>query len=189
MSLKLKIIIGSTRAGRQGPAVAAWIYNLAKERTEFDTELVDLAEVNLPFLDEPNHPRLRKYTQQHTKDWSAKIDEADAFIMVTPEYNFSYPAPLKNAIDYLHQEWLYKPAAIVSYGGIAAGTRSAQALKLVLSALKMVPLTESVNIPFFAKYIDENGKFNANDSMIKSAGIMFNELAKWVENLKLLRKK
>ncbi len=189
MSLKLKIIIGSTRAGRKGPAVAAWIYKLALERTEFETELVDLSEVNLPFLDEPNHPRFRKYTQQHTKDWSAKIDEADAFIMVTPEYNFSYPAPIKNAIDYLFQEWQYKPTAIVSYGGVAAGTRSAQALKLVLTALKMVPLAESVNISFFAKYIDENGNFNADESLIKSAGVMFDELIKWAENLKLLRNK
>ena len=189
MSVILKIIIGSTRAGRKGPAVAAWIHKLALERTEFETELIDLAEVNLPFLDEPNHPRFHNYTQQHTKDWSAKIDEADAFLMVTPEYNFSYPAPLKNAIDYLYREWLYKPAAIVSYGGIAAGTRSAQALKLVLSALKMVPLTESVNIPFFAKYIDGNGKFNADDSLTKSAGVMFDELTKWAENLKLLRNK
>ena len=109
--------------------------------------------------------------------------------MVTPEYNFSYPAPLKNAIDYLHQEWLYKPAAIVSYGGVAAGTRSAQALKLVLTSLKMVPVTESVNIPFFAKYIDEGGAFNADDSLTRSAGVMLDELIKWAENLKLLRNK
>src|SRR5438067_873325 len=116
---ELKIIIASTREGRKGPAIASWIFDMAKQRSEFNTELLDLAETALPFLDEPNHPRLRQYTKEHTKNWSRIIDASEAFIFVMPEYNFGFNAPLKNAIDFLHNEWLYKPVGFVSYGGIA----------------------------------------------------------------------
>src|SRR4051812_13598023 len=100
----LKIIIASTRPGRKGPAVAEWIYNLSKERNTFNVELLDLAVINLPFLDEPEHPKFKKYQHEHTKKWSHTIDEGDAFILVTCEYNYGYPAALKNALDYLFQE-------------------------------------------------------------------------------------
>ena len=107
---KLEIIIASTRPGRVGPSVARWIRDQAVQHGGFDeVELVDLAEVNLPFMNEPNHPRLRKYTHQHTKDWANKIVEADAFILVMPEYNYGFNAELKNALDYLNQEWNYAP--------------------------------------------------------------------------------
>src|ERR1700733_4743838 len=130
----LKIIIASTRPGRKGPSIARWVFDSVKADPAFDPELLDLAEINLPFLDEPAHPRLKQYEKQHTWDWSRKIDSADAFIIVTCEYNFGYPAPLKNAIDFLHQEWQYKPVAFVSYGGIAGGTRAVQMLKQVVTA-------------------------------------------------------
>jgi hypothetical protein len=113
----LQIIIASTRPGRVGLPVARWFESRARTHGGLDVEVVDLAEIDLPFVDEPNHPRLRQYTQQHTKDWSAKVDAADAFVFVMPEYNYGFNAPLKNAIDYLHQEWLYKPVGLVSYGG------------------------------------------------------------------------
>ena len=127
----LRIIIGSTRPGRVGPSVAAWITDRAIEHGGFDVQVTDLAELNLPFLDEPNHPRLRQYTHQHTKDWSALVDASDAFIFVTPEYNHGFNAVVKNAIDYLHGEWQHKPAGIVSYGGVAAGTRATQMLSAI----------------------------------------------------------
>jgi NAD(P)H-dependent FMN reductase len=136
----LKIITASTRPGRKGPALANWIFDVAKKHNEFSVELLDLAEINLPFLDEPSHPRLQKYTKEHTKKWSATIAAADAFIFVTPEYNYGYPASLKNALDFLFNEWAYKAVAFVSYGGIAGGTRCMQALKQVLTALNMVPV-------------------------------------------------
>ncbi len=136
----LKIIIASTRPGRKGPALANWIFDVAKNHNEFSVELLDLAELNLPFLDEPSHTRLQKYTKEHTKKWSATIAAADAFIFVTPEYNYGYPASLKNALDFLFNEWAYKAVAFVSYGGIAGGTRCMQALKQVLTALNMVPV-------------------------------------------------
>jgi NAD(P)H-dependent FMN reductase len=187
MKHNLKIIIGSTRTARKGPIVAKWIFEVAKQHADFETELIDLAEINLPFLDEPNHPRLQQYTHQHTKDWSAKIAPADAFIFVTPEYNYGYPAALKNAIDFLYKEWNYKPVAFVSYGGVAAGTRSMQALKLVISSLKMVALLEAINLPFFTNYIDANGNFTANESLNKTANAMLDELSRWAENLKAMR--
>ena len=185
----LKIIIASTRPGRKGPALANWIFEVAKKHTEFSVELLDLAEINLPFLDEPNHPRFQKYTKEHTKKWSATIESADAFIFVTPEYNYGYPAALKNAIDFLNNEWLYKPVAFVSYGGIAAGTRSMQALKQVITALSMVPVVTAVNVPFFTKYIDEQNKFNADEGINTTAEGMFKELLKWTETLHQMRNK
>ena len=185
----LKIIIASTRPGRKGPALANWIFDVAKKHTEFSVELLDLAEINLPFLDEPNHPRFQKYTKEHTKKWSATIAAADAFIFVTPEYNFGYPATLKNALDFLYNEWTYKPVAFVSYGGIAGGTRSMQALKQVISAMNMVPVVEAVNVPFFTKYIDEQNKFNADEGINKAAGGMMKELLKWTETLHQMRNK
>lgn len=185
---KLKIIICSTREGRKGPIVAEWFIALAKEHKSFDIEVIDLKEVNLPFMDEPNHPRLKKYTKEHTWNWSKRIDEADAFVFVTPEYNYGYPATIKNAIDYLHQEWLFKPVAFVSYGGIAAGTRCIQALKQVVTALQMVPLVESVNIPFFTKYINTENHFIATDEQNHAAHNMLSSLEKWTETLTQMRR-
>ena len=112
----------------------------AREHGGFELEVADLAEVTLPLLDEPNHPRLRQYTREHTHAWSATVDVADAVVLVTSEYNYGYPAALKNAIDYLHHEWRYKPVGFVSYGGVAAGTRAVQQLKQVVTALRMMPV-------------------------------------------------
>ena len=185
----LKIIIASTRPGRKGPALADWIFETAKKYPEFSVELLDLAVINLPFLDEPNHPKLQKYTKEHTKKWSETISAADAFIFVTPEYNFGYPAPLKNALDFLYNEWAYKPVAFVSYGGIAGGTRSMQAIKQVLTAMNLVPVLAAVNVPFFTKYIDEQNKFNADEHMQRAAEGMLKELLKWTEALQAMRNK
>lgn len=183
----LKIILASTRPGRKGPAIASWILDKSTQYPEFNVELLDLAEINLPFMDEPAHPRLKKYEHEHTKQWSKTIDSADAYIIVTCEYNYGFSAPLKNALDYLYNEWNNKPVGIVSYGGLAAGTRAAQMLKQVLTALKMMPLAESVNIPFFTKHIDEDDKFNGDETLDKSAEAMFGELLRWTQSLKTLR--
>src|SRR5687767_14270132 len=121
---RLQIIVGSVRAERVGIAFGRWINDFALETGGFDVDFVDLAELALPFMDEPKHPRLKQYVNQHTRDWAARVDVADAFVFVTPEYNHSFPGTLKNAIDYLHHEWQYKPAGLVSYGGGAGGTRA-----------------------------------------------------------------
>jgi NAD(P)H-dependent FMN reductase len=129
--------------------VGRWVEAEAKRHAGFtNIELVDLAVWNLPFMNEPHHPRLGQYVHQHTRDWSTKIAETDAFVFAMPEYNFGYNAPLKNAIDYLHTEWLYKPVGFASYGGVSAGTRAVQMIKQIVTAVKMVAVYEAVSIPF-----------------------------------------
>jgi NAD(P)H-dependent FMN reductase len=184
---KLKGIRASTRGERKGPAIADWVLEKLEDQNDFEIELLDLKTIDLPMMNEPNHPRLKKYQHQHTRDWSAKIEPADAFIFVIPEYNFGFTAPIKNALDYVFNEWQYKAVAFVSYGGLAAGTRAVQMLKLVVTELKMMPMMESVNIPFFAKYIDANGKFNADEVLNKSFDDMMTELLRWTKGLKAIR--
>jgi NAD(P)H-dependent FMN reductase len=130
---RLLIIIASTRPGRVGLPVGQWFHERATSHGGFEVEVADLAEWNLPFMDEPNHPRLRQYTQPHTQRWSATVDRADGFVFVMPEYNNGFNAPLKNAIDYLYQEWQYKPVGFVSYGGTSGGLRAVQMAKLVVT--------------------------------------------------------
>lgn len=117
----LQIVIGSTRPGRVGLPVAQWFSQRAREHAGFKVELVDLAEVNLPLLDEPNHPRLHQYTHEHTRAWSATVARGEAYVFVHPEYNYGLNAALKNAIDYLFGEWQYKAVGFVSYGGVSGG--------------------------------------------------------------------
>jgi NAD(P)H-dependent FMN reductase len=183
----LQIIIASTRPGRVGPSVASWIHQRAIAHGGFDVELIDLAEVNLPMFDEPKHPRLRQYVHQHTKDWSATIDRADAFIFVIPEYNYGFNAAIKNAIDYLNAEWKHKPVGFVSYGGVGAGTRAVQMLKQVITALSMVPVFDAVNIPFIQQFLDDERKLQPNDIMETAATTMLDELVRWTATLRALR--
>jgi NAD(P)H-dependent FMN reductase len=185
--VKLMVLIASTRPGRVGLPIGRWFDARARDHGGFDVELVDLAELDLPFMDEPNHPRFHSYTHQHTKDWGAQVADADAFVFVTPEYNYGYPAALKNAIDYLHVEWQYKPVGFVSYGGIAAGTRAVQQLKQVVTTLKMTPLFEAVSIPFVAQFIDDEGGVQANEVMEQAADAMLDELARVAAALAPLR--
>lgn len=175
--IQLKIIIASTRENRKGPAVAEWVFNRAKKQTAFETELIDLKQVNLPFMDEPEHPRFQRYTHQHTKDWSARIAAGDAFIFVTPEYNYGMPAPLKNAIDYLVKEWAFKPVAMVGYGGVAGGTRAIQQLKQVTNALQMFPF-DGLLLANFIKQINDNGGFAGTEANEKAVALMFVQLEK-----------
>ncbi len=182
----LTVIVGSTRPGRAGGPIAEWFTERARAHGGFDVEVADLAEIGLPLLDEPNHPRLGQYTKQHTKDWSATIDRADAVVFVTPEYNYGYPATIKNAIDFLHREWRDKPVGFVSYGGVAAGTRAVQQLKQVVTTLRMVPVFESVNIPFHAQHI-KDGTFEANDLVNQAADTMLDELVRVEAALHSLR--
>lgn len=185
--MKLKIIIASTRPGRAGKPISDWFLTIAKKNKNFVIEVIDLKEVNLPLLDEPNHPRLQKYTKKHTKEWSKMINDADAFVFVTPEYNYGYPASLKNAIDYLHHEWGYKPVSFVSYGGIAAGTRSVQQLKQIVTILNMMPISEAVAIPFYTEYMNDKKEFVGNEKFEKAAETMVEKLFVWTKHIKPLR--
>lgn len=175
------------RPGRKGVSIEKWIYEVAKQHDTLDVELLDLSQINLPLMDEPNHPRLRQYTHDHTKRWSEKISAADGFIIVLAEYNFSFPAPIKNALDFLFFEWAYKPVAFVSYGGVSGGLRSTQMLKQVITSLNMMPVVEQVNIPFFAKMIDDKQMFQPSEAVVKSAEGMLKSLEKWSDALKPMR--
>jgi NAD(P)H-dependent FMN reductase len=167
--------------------VAAWIHDRAVKHGGFDVELIDLAEVNLPIFDEPKHPRFGEYEHQHTRDWSATISRGDAYIFVIPEYNYGFNAAIKNAIDYLNVEWQYKPLGFVTYGGVAAGTRAMQMLKQVVSALKMVPVTDAVNIPFVQQFLDADRVLQPNEVMEGAATAMLDELERWTSATQALR--
>lgn len=184
---RLGVVIASTREGRVGAPVAEWFMRRASQHGGFDVELVDLKAVNLPMLSEPNHPRLKKHTQETTKAWSATVDALDAFVIVTPEYNFSSPPALVNALDHLYPEWTYKAAGLVTYGGVSGGLRAAQMTRLMLTSFKIVPIVEQVVIPFVAKLI-EDGRFAANETHDKSAATMLDELLRWTNALATLRK-
>lgn len=183
----LKVIITSTREQRAGPSVAQWFVEEARRHGKFAVALVDLKEVNLPLLDEPNHPMKRMYQHEPTKRWSKMVEEADAFVFVTPEYDFGMPPAMLNAIDYLFSEWNYKPAGFVSYGGVSGGTRSVQMAKQVLTSVKVMPIPEAVSIPFFTKLFDEKGKLDPGDAQQKAAATMLDELARWSTALATLR--
>lgn len=186
--LALHVIVASTRQERKGPLVAAWFMKQVAAHAGYRVELIDLAAVNLPMLDEPRHPRFRQYEHEHTKAWSATIDRADCFVFVTPEYNFSAPPSLINALDYLSQEWAYKPVGFVSYGGVSGGTRSVQMLKQTATALKMMPMMEMVAIPFFTQYINkETGIFDPGTVQDAPAQGLLKELARWARALKPMR--
>lgn len=183
----LKIISSTVRPGRKGPMIAKWIKQHAEQNGNFNVEFLDLGEINLLMMNEPNHPVLKKYQHEHTKWWSSKIEEADAFIFVTAEYDYNSPAPLRNALEYLYHEWAFKPAAIVSYGGISAGTRATNALKADLSTFKVVPLMESVNFPFFQRNFNDSNVFEAGESADKSANTMLKQLLRWTKGMKLIK--
>jgi NAD(P)H-dependent FMN reductase len=183
----LQILIASTRPGRVGAPVAHWVEGQARRHGGFELEVVDLKALALPMMDEPKHPRFGQYEHEHTRRWSAAVARADAFVFVMPEYNYGFTAPLKNALDYLHAEWQHKPVGLVSYGGIAAGTRAVQLLKPVLGALKLTALNEGVNIPFVFKQLDDDGEFAANDVNEQAARAMFDELLRVEAALRMLR--
>lgn len=184
----LQVIVASTRPGRQGPLVGAWMLEQARAHGQFDVELVDLAEIALPLLDEPAHPRLGQYEHAHTQAWSETVARADAFVLVTPEYDFAPPASLVNALQYLVHEWAYKPVGFASYGGVSAGTRGVQMTKQIVTALRMMPVPEAVAIPFFARHVDrETGIFDPGEVQEKAAGAMLDELHRWATALAPLR--
>lgn len=183
----LQIVIASTRPGRVGLPVARWFEQVARRHDGFEVEVVDLAEVGLPFFDEPHHPRLGRYVHQHTRDWSATVQRADAFAFVTPEYNHGFNAVLKNAIDFLHAEWAHKPVGFAGYGGVAAGTRAVQMLKQVVTALRMVPVAASVTIPFVTQFVDAEGDFQPNETVTAGALAMLDEMLPLAVALEPLR--
>ncbi|WP_439575108.1 NADPH-dependent FMN reductase [Phreatobacter sp.] len=187
MPMTLQTIITSTRPGRVGPQVARWMNDQAAAHGGFTAELVDLADFDLPVFDEPKHPRLGQYEHAHTQKWSETVKRADAFVFVTPEYNYGVSPAFLNALTYLATEWAYKPAGFAGYGGLSGGLRAIQSIKPIVTTLKMMPLPESVAVPGFGSFLGPDATFKPNDMMEKGAKDMLDELAKWAGALKPLR--
>jgi len=177
MSVRLMIIVGSVRPGRVGLPIANWVRERAEARTDIEVDFVDLAELALPFMDEPNHPILQQYTKPHTIAWAARVKAADAVLLVTPEYNHSYSPALKNAIDFLNKEWWRKPVAFVSYGGVSGGTRGVVALDQVIAPLGMLKVGANVELPFGGKQVVD-GVFVPGE---KESAIIEKELSELVD--------
>lgn len=187
--LKVAIILGSTRPGRNGEAVARWVYNIAKKRSNDETEFeyVDIKDFNLPLLDEPIPPSQGQYSKDHTKEWSTKIDSFDAFIFVTTEYNHGIPGALKNAIDFLYREWNNKAAGFVSYGG-TGGIRSVEHLRLVMAELQVADVRAQVALSLYTDF--ENFKtFKPASYQEQALNTMLDQLISWGTALKALRRK
>lgn len=165
---RLMIVVASVRPGRIGLPISEWAADVARDTGDFEIDFVDLAQLSLPLMNEPNHPRLRQYTLQHTLDWSARVDEADAFLFVTPEYNHSFSPALKNALDYLSSEWWRKPVGFVSYGGVSAGSRGVVSLEPVLAVLGLVKTGANLELNFAANHLID-GVFVGTDT---HAGIL-----------------
>ncbi len=183
--IKLAIIIGSTRPGRKAEAVARWVYDHAKTRSDAESEIVDLLDFRLPLLDEPIPPSMGKYTKEHTKAWAAKVDTFDAFVFVTPEYNHATSAALKNAIDFLYREWNNKAAGFVGYGG-AGGTRAVEHLRLVMGELQVATVRAQVALSLFHDFEDFT-TFRPGPHHQASLKAMLDQVVAWGGALRSLR--
>jgi NAD(P)H-dependent FMN reductase len=184
--LKIAIIIGSTRPGRRGEAIAHWAHKLAAERTDAQFELIDLAEYKLPLLDEPTPPSRKSYTKAHTHAWSEKIASYDGFVFVTPEYNHSISGALKNAIDFLHHEWNNKAAGFVSYGGAASGARAVEHLRLILAELQVATVRAQVGMGVLTDF-ENYTAFKPLPQRADELKTMLNQLVSWTAALRTVR--
>ena len=185
--IRIAVIIGSTRPGRNGEAVAKWVYEIARKRSDAEFELVDIKDFNLPLLDEPVPPSLGQYTKEHTKVWAAKIDSFDAYVFVTPEYNHGISGALKNAIDFLFKEWNNKAAGFVGYGG-AMGVRAVEHLRLVMGELLVADVRAQVALSLFTDF--ENFRvFKPAPQQEQSVNAMLDQVIAWGGALKALRRK
>ena len=172
--MKIELIIGSTRPGRVGPQIAKWVVDNLPDKSGIDYEIVDIKDFELPMFDEPIHPSMNQYHHDHTKVWSQKVREADAYIFLTPEYNAGYPASLKNAIDYLYQEWQTKPLMIISYG-INGGPSASAQLKQVAQRLKMQITSTSPAFIVNKDVLDDNGHIRSIKDTFKPYEISLHE--------------
>lgn len=155
---KVGIIIGSTRPGRIGEQVARWVLSQVEGTESMEFKIIDLAAWNLPMFNEPGIPAYGKYAHEHTKKWSAEISSYQAFIFVTPQYNWGYPASIKNALDYLYNEWKGKPTIIISYAH-RGGERAASQLRQVLEGgFKMMPTPTMPALSLTKEMLNTEGK-------------------------------
>jgi NAD(P)H-dependent FMN reductase len=182
---RIGIILGSTRPGRNGEAVARWVHQIASQRNDVEFELVDLLDYKLPHLDEVLPPSLGQYEFSHTREWAAKIASFDGFVMVTPEYNHSTSGVLKNAIDFLFAEWNNKAVGFVSYGSVG-GARAVEHLRLIAGELKMADVRTQVALSLFTEF-ENFSVFKPSDFQVQSLNQMLDEVIAWSGALAPLR--
>ncbi|MEU0851279.1 MULTISPECIES: NADPH-dependent FMN reductase [Streptomyces] len=182
---KIGIILGSTRPGRNGEAVARWVLDVATKRGDAEYELVDLLDYKLPHLDEALPPSMGQYSQPHTQEWARKIASFDGFIMVTPEYNHSTSGVLKNAIDYLFAEWNNKAVGFVSYGAMG-GARAVEHLRLVVGELQMADVRAQVGLSLFHDF-ENFSVLKPGDHQVDALGVTLDQVLAWSKALAPLR--
>ena len=183
--VKIAIVTGSTRPGRNNEAVARWVNQIAQQRTDADFELVDIADYHLPLFDEPMSPMFGKYTKPHTRAWAEKIASFDGFVFVTPEYNHSIPGALKNAIDFLYREWNNKAAGFVSYGG-SGGVRAVEHLRLVMAELMVATVRAQVILSLVTDF-EHFTSFKPLPQREAEVTAMLDQLVSWASALKAVR--
>lgn len=182
----LGVIVASTRPGRVGGAIGDWFEKQAVGHGGVEVRMLDLQQIDLPFHDEAAHPMTGSYEHPHTRAWSEQVAGCDAFVLVMPEYNYSYSAPLKNALDFLKREWQYKPVGFCSYGGTSGGIRAVEALKPSLVTQRMFVVLPSVSLQL-ARDLDENRQVRSTQALEKAVTEMLDELVKLAPVLRQLR--
>jgi NAD(P)H-dependent FMN reductase len=185
--IDVAIILGSTRPGRRAEPIARWIYGIAGKRGDARFELVDIADFKLPLLDEPMPAMMHKYTQLHTRNWAAKIDSFDAFVLVTPEYNHGISASLKNAIDFLYREWNNKAAGFVGYGA-GEGTRGVEQLRLIMAEMQVATVRAQVGLSLFTDF-ENFHVFKPAPNRETAVTSMLDQLIAWGGALKTVRER
>lgn len=183
---RIAVVVGSTRPGRRSMQVAEWVLKRAREHGGAEFGILDVADFDLPLLDEPLPPSLGNYQRDHTKRWAAAVAGFDGFIFVTAEYNHSVPGALKNALDYIYAEWNNKAAAFVSYGS-AGGVRAVENLRLIAGELQMADVRAQVALPFAADFRDYT-TFTPSDAAEQALQPLFEQLISWSTALQTLRK-
>jgi NAD(P)H-dependent FMN reductase len=186
-ALRIAIIVGSTRPGRIGEAVAKWVREIAKKRSDAEFELVDIKDFNLPLLDEPVPPSLGQYSKPHTKAWAAKVGSFDGYVFVAPEYNHGISGALKNAIDFLFAEWNNKAAGFVSYGSVG-GARAVEQLRLVMVEVQIATVRNQVLLSLFTDF-ENFSVFKPAPHQEKAVNAMLDQVIAWSGALKTLREK
>lgn len=183
--IRIAIVTGSTRPGRLNESVARWVYEIAQKRSDAEFELVDIAEYDLPLLDEPVPPSQGQYSKTHTKAWAAKIASFDGYVFVSPEYNHGISGALKNAIDFLFAEWNNKVAGFVSYGS-AGGARAVEHLRLVMAEVMIATVRAQVMLSLFTDF-ENFTRFRPDARHEESLNTVFDQVIAWGNALKTVR--
>jgi NAD(P)H-dependent FMN reductase len=183
--VKIAVVVGSTRPGRRSKQVADWVLARATSRAGADFEMLDIADFNLPLLDEPLPPSMGDYKHEHTRVWAETVARFDGYIFVTAEYNHSVPGALKNALDFLYAEWNNKAAGFVSYGS-AGGVRAVENLRLIAGELQMADVRAQVALPFSTDF-ENYTTFTPSQSAEEALEPLLEQLISWATALKTTR--